>query len=81
MFGEKMDGIVVGTIVLVEPDVPVSLTREEQNIVVAPERHQHARRLIDDRRLEVRQRVRVPETQLAIRHLGKSGRGDPVVVA
>ena len=53
----------------------VPLAGEEENVVVRPERHQHAARLADCRHLDVAER------DLAVAHLAETYRCEAVLVA
>lgn len=53
---------------------------QEQDIVVAPERHDNTRGLIERDRLDVAQTARLPNTNLPVTHPAEPGRRDPILV-
>jgi hypothetical protein len=54
---------------------------EEKDVIVAPERHHDARRLVQRDRLEVLERAELPHADLSIAHPAKARRRDAVVLA
>lgn len=58
------------------PDVAIAFPSEEQDPIVAPERHDHSRRLIDIERLLRFQRPSIPYGELSIAHLAEPSRSD-----
>ena len=54
---------------------------EEQNVVVAPERHDYTRALVDGSRLDVIQTTGLPDCNLTIAHLAETGCCNSVVLS
>ena len=54
---------------------------KEQDVIVAPERHEYTRALVNRRRLDIVEGAAIPQADLTIAHLAESSRRNPIVVA
>lgn len=54
---------------------------KEQDVVIRPERHEHTRRLVYRRRLDVAQAACLPDRHLTVAHLAESSCRDVVTIA
>jgi hypothetical protein len=69
------------SLIFIIPDISITLSGEEKDVIVAPEGHHDARRLIQRDRLDVLQRSNLPHAHLPIAHPAKSRRSDTIAVS
>lgn len=75
------EGVKSVGLVLIVTNVAVTLACKEEEVVVAPKRHEHAGALVDQRHLDIAEAASFPDADLAVAHLAESGRRDAVVLA